>query len=546
MSYLMPFVVAMAVAMAWLPLLARLATRWRIVDEPGVRKVHATPIPRIGGLAMALGVFAAAAIAIDLQVQDRWFLVAAALLVAFGALDDRLNLDYRIKFAGQLVAVGIVVVLGDVHVRAITLEDRIMLPGWISLPLTVLFLVGITNAINLADGLDGLAGGTTFLCLCAVAVLSSFEDHNASTALCLAFAGAILGFLRYNTYPATVFMGDAGSQLLGFTVGVLSIRATQNLTSQVSAAIPILLLAIPILDTLSVMVQRIGEGRSPFSADKNHIHHKLLALGFGHHEAVMVIYTLQASLIVAAYLLRFESDITILAFVSAFFVTSITVLQMSARFGWRLRRASGAAAESAYSRIVTAIQKSQLVPQLAYQTIVFGIAGYAALIVVGTAAISSDVLALVIALFALSVGLMVILRAGPLSVVEKGALYVTATVLVYLDVMVLPADRPTSILTWIAVSIAAVATAVRLRLQNDRRFQITPLDLIVLFIALVVPSLSGTFKLPHGGALIIAKLLILFYAIEVLVSRAEGRAVWVRVAVVSILAALTIRPLISF
>jgi len=542
----MPFVVAMAVAMAWLPLLARLATRWRIVDEPGVRKVHATPIPRIGGLAMALGVFAAAAIAIDLQVQDRWFLVAAALLVAFGALDDRLNLDYRIKFAGQLVAVGIVVVLGDVHVRAITLEDRIMLPGWISLPLTVLFLVGITNAINLADGLDGLAGGTTFLCLCAVAVLTSVGGHNAGTALCLAFAGAILGFLRYNTYPATVFMGDAGSQLLGFTVGVLSIRATQNLTSQVSAAIPILLLAIPILDTLSVMVQRIGEGRSPFSADKNHIHHKLLALGFGHHEAVMVIYTLQASLIVAAYLLRFESDITILAFVSAFFVTSITVLQMSARFGWRLRRASGAAAESAYSRIVTAIQKSQLVPQLAYQTIVFGIAGYAALIVVGTAAISSDVLALVIALFALSVGLMVILRAGPLSVVEKGALYVTATVLVYLDVMVLPADRPTSILTWIAVSIAAVATAVRLRLQNDRRFQITPLDLIVLFIALVVPSLSGTFKLPHGGALIIAKLLILFYAIEVLVSRAEGRAVWVRVAVVSILAALTIRPLISF
>ena len=138
------------------------------------------------------------------------------------------------------------------------------------------------------------------LCLCAVALLSSVGDQGASTALLLAFAGAVLGFLRVNTYPASVFMGDAGSQLLGFTVGALSVRATQNPSSQVSAAIPILLLALPILDTLSVMVQRISEGRSPFSADRNHIHHKLLALGFGHHEAVMVIYAIQAALFVLA------------------------------------------------------------------------------------------------------------------------------------------------------------------------------------------------------------------------------------------------------
>ena len=103
-----------------------------------------------------------------------------------------------------------------------------LLPGWLSVPLTVLFLVGITNAINLADGLDGLAGGTTFLCLCAVALLSSVGDPGTSTALALAFAGAVLGFLRFNTYPASVFMGDAGSQLLGFTIGVLSVRATQG------------------------------------------------------------------------------------------------------------------------------------------------------------------------------------------------------------------------------------------------------------------------------------------------------------------------------
>ena len=541
----MPFILAMVVAMAWLPLLARLASKWGIVDHPGGRKVHSAPIPRIGGLAMALGVFVAALIAIDLQTQDRWFLVAAGVLVAFGALDDRFDLDYRVKFIGQLLAVGIVVLLGDVQVRAITLDDRVMLPGWISLPLTVVFLTGITNAVNLADGLDGLAGGTTFLCLCAVALLSSVGDQNASTALCLAFAGAVLGFLRFNTYPATVFMGDAGSQLLGFTIGVLSIRATQSLASQVSAAIPILLLAIPILDTLSVMVQRIGEGRSPFSPDKNHIHHKLLALGFGHHEAVMVIYLVQAALFVAAYFLRYESDLTILAFVTAFFVLSITVMQLAARSGWRLHGPSGTA-HSRLARFVAAIQQPKLLPRLSYLAIVFSLAGYAALIVLGTAVLSNDIRILIVALFALTISLFVIMRTGPLSLVEKAVLYVTATVLAYLDAVVLPADNFLSILTWIAVSIAAVATAVRLRLHNDRRFEVTPLDLIVLFMALVVPSLPGTFNLPHGGALTIAKLLVLFYAIEVLVSRSEGRAIWVRIAVVAVLAGLAVRPVMPF
>jgi UDP-GlcNAc:undecaprenyl-phosphate/decaprenyl-phosphate GlcNAc-1-phosphate transferase len=547
MQYAMPFIVAMIVAMAWLPLLVKVAAKWGIVDQPGGRKVHSAPIPRVGGLAMAIGVFVAALIAIDLQVQDRWFLGAAAVLVAFGALDDRFDLDYRVKLIGQVLAVLIVVIVGDVHIRAITLDDRVMLPDWVSVPLTIFFLVGITNAVNLADGLDGLAGGTTFLCLCAVALLlSSVGDQNAGTALCLAFAGAVLGFLRFNTYPASVFMGDAGSQLLGFTIGVLSIRATQSFASQFSAAIPILLLAIPILDTLSVMAQRIGEGRSPFSPDKNHIHHKLLALGFGHHEAVMVIYSMQATLFVAAYFLRYESDLTILAFVTTFFVLSITIMQLAVRSGWRLRDASGAAAATALSRMFTMIQQPKLLPWYSYLAIVFALTVYAGLIVLETAALSSDIHILILSLLGVTIGLLVILRAGPLSVVEKAALYVTATILVYLDAVVLPADRLVSILTWVAISIAAMATAVRLRLHNDRRFQVTPLDLIVLFMALIVPSLPGTFNLPHGGAMAIVKLVILFYAIEVLVSRSEGRAVWVRIAVASTLAGLAVRPLMSF
>jgi UDP-GlcNAc:undecaprenyl-phosphate/decaprenyl-phosphate GlcNAc-1-phosphate transferase len=546
MYNVLTFTLALVVTMAGLPLFVRLAGRWKIIDVPGGRKVHATPIPRVGGLAMACGVLVAALLTMDLQGQDRWFLVAAGVLVAFGAWDDRADLDYRIKLAGQLLAVSIVVISGGVRIHTITLDDSITLPGWISVSLSVCFLVGITNAINLADGLDGLAGGTTFLCLCAVALLSSIGDSGSSTTLALAFAGAVLGFLRFNTHPASVFMGDAGSQLLGFAIGVLSVRATQSGTSQISAAVPILLLALPILDTLSVMAQRISEGRSPFSADKNHIHHKLLALGFDHHEAVMVIYAVQGALFVIAYSLRFESDMLILAVFSAFFFVSVVLFQVAVRTGWRLRDRGPVTGAVQATTIADAMQQPQLLQRLTKAAIAASLAAYAALIVADTSALTGDLRILIVALLAAIVGYLVIMRAAPLGVIEKSVLFVTATVLVYLDVAVLHPDQLMSTLRWIAVSVAAVATAIRLRLQNDRRFQLTPLDLIVVFMALVVPSLPGTLRLPHGGALAIAKLVILLYAIELLISRSEDRALWVRIATASVLAGLTVRSLLIF
>jgi hypothetical protein len=152
---------------------------------------------------------------------------------------------------------------------------------------------------------------------------------------------------------------------------------------------------------------------------------------------------------------------------------------------------------------------------------------------------------LIVALLAVVIGCSAVLRGAPLNLIEKGALYVTATALVYLDAVVLPPNRLLSALGWAAIAVAAVATAVRLRLYNDRRFLLTPLDLIVLFMALVVPSLLDTLHLPHGGALAIAKLVILFYALEMLVTSSERRAVWVRIAAASVLAGLVVRPLVA-
>jgi UDP-GlcNAc:undecaprenyl-phosphate GlcNAc-1-phosphate transferase len=322
---------------------------------------------------------------------------------------------------------------------------------------------------------------------------------------------------------------------------VLSVRATQNPASPVSAALPVLLLALPILDTTSVMAQRISEGRSPFSADKNHIHHKLLALGFNHHEAVTVIYVIQAALFVTAYFLRYESDLLILGVVTAFFVTSITVLQAAARSGCKVRAYGRGAEDAPMSRFVIAIRRAKLLPRLTYLAIAIALTAYASLIVVDTASVSRDIRALLFALLTVVVVILGIRRAAPLSFVDKAAMYVTATALVYLDALVIPSSPAQSVLSCVAVLVAAVATAIRVRLFSDRRFELTPLDLLVLFMALVVPSLPGTLSLPHGGALAIAKLVVVFYALEMLVSRSEDKAIWVRIAVASVLVGLIIR-----
>ncbi len=542
MQFLLPFVVAMVVAMASLPMFVRLANRLLLVDQPGGRKVHTLPIPRIGGLAMACGVVVAAMLTLKLQDQDRWFLAGAGTLTVFGALDDRFDLDYRIKLLGQIIAVAFVVLPGGIQIHAIALDDRIVLPTWISIPLSFVFLVGVTNAINLADGLDGLAGGTTFLCLCAIALLSRLGDSVATTGLALTFAGAILGFLRFNTYPASVFMGDAGSQLLGFATGVLSVHVTQNSTTQLSAALPILLLALPILDTASVMMQRIAEGRSPFSADKNHIHHKLLALGFVQHEAVMLIYVIQASLFVIAYFMRYESDLRILTVVVAFFAIFIAVMQLASRTGWRIRRRTLSSNDAAPPPSISIDLRASRLPQISYAVLALALSLYAVLIVIDTgASMTRDIRLLMSVLLAMVVAALVIMRTAPLTQVERGAIYVTVTVLVYLDAVVLRSTPLISILSWTAVAMVAIATAIRLRLFNDRRFEPTPLDIIVLFMALVVPNLPGTLGLPHGGALAIAKLVVVYYAVAMITSRQESGALWMRIVVAAVLAGLVMR-----
>ena len=249
MDLLLAFILAMVLTMVLIPPLMRRAGAMHVLDAPADRKVHTRPIPRVGGIAMAVGVSVPLLLWLDIDRLTAAYLAAALIVLLFGIWDDRVTLSPGIKFLGQLIAVHIVVLLGGVEIHSLTFASRVELPQMIAAPLTALFLLAVTNAINLSDSLDGLAGGTTFLCCLAIALLSFGTDLAFVSTIAVVVMGALLGFLRYNSYPAQVFMGDGGSQFLGFTVGVLAVLLTQNDALPFSAALPLLLLGLPILDS---------------------------------------------------------------------------------------------------------------------------------------------------------------------------------------------------------------------------------------------------------------------------------------------------------
>jgi len=311
MLFFSAFLVALVVTMALIPPLMSVADRLSVIDTPNERKVHTGAIPRIGGMAMVVGACVPILLWLPHTGTVMAFLTALLVLLVFGAWDDSRELDYRLKFLGQFLAVSVIVFWGKVNIAVFPFAGMDPVPAYLSIPFTVIFLVGVTNAVNLSDGLDGLAAGVTLLSLGAIALLAKLAGGDVIILMSFVVVGTIFGFLRYNTYPARIFMGDTGSQFLGFTVGVLSVMLTQQVNTALNPLLPLFLVGLPIIDTLFVMTLRIREGRSPFVADKTHMHHRLLDLGMAHYEAVSVIYVSQLAFLVTAFLLRYQSDIAV-------------------------------------------------------------------------------------------------------------------------------------------------------------------------------------------------------------------------------------------
>jgi len=358
MSSLFQLTLAVAVSMLVIPLVRRLAPRLGLVDLPDPRKVHTAPIPRVGGWGITLGALLPLLLVFKLDPLLQSFLIGCLTLFVFGIWDDARTIGHWAKFTGQLAAAATVVYYGDLWVAHVPFLDG-SLPAALGKPFTMFALIGVINAINHADGLDGLAGGEAILSLTALAILGYMCDSQLIVGIALATIGGVLGFLRYNSHPAYVFMGDSGSQVLGFTLGFLVVYLTQRANTAVSAALPLLILGLPLADILSVLYQRIRGGLNWFKATRNHVHHRLLQVGFDHYETVVIIYSIQVAFVASAVLARYESDASVTLLYAAGVTALFCSLRVAERRGWRMPRAHDA--ESRLTRAIAALHESRLV-----------------------------------------------------------------------------------------------------------------------------------------------------------------------------------------
>ena len=281
MDSLILFVAAMVVSMTIVPIMMHIAPRIGMVDLPDPRKVHVIPIPRVGGVGIVIGALIPIIFWLPFEPLIISYIFGCFVLLVFGVWDDSCELGHYVKFFGQFLAVLPVVYYADLYVSILPLVGEI--PESVGKIFTVIAIVGMVNAINHSDGLDGLAGGMSMLSLACIGYFMYLADDMSMFLLVVSVMGGVFGFLRFNSHPAKVFMGDGGSQFLGFTLGYLAIVLTQVSNPALSPALPLLFLGLPIVDILAVFYLRISGGMNWFKATRNHIHHRLLDLGLTHY-----------------------------------------------------------------------------------------------------------------------------------------------------------------------------------------------------------------------------------------------------------------------
>lgn len=300
--YIWTFAVALIVALIATPAVILLARKTGAMDAPNARKVHKTPIPRIGGLAIYLGFMAAIIfVAIKYGLDDEMIketvglTLSGSLIVALGLVDDYKNLPAKIKLLGQIGAAAVLVLLFDVRIDFVTdpFGDYIYLE-WFALPATMFWLVGLTNTVNLIDGLDGLAAGVASIASFTILLIALEQNFILVAVMTAALAGAALGFLKYNFNPAEIFMGDSGSMFLGFMLAGISVTGAVKSVATIALIVPIFALGLPILDTTFAIVRRLRGGVPIFKPDKGHLHHRLLSVGFTQRQAVLLMYVISA------------------------------------------------------------------------------------------------------------------------------------------------------------------------------------------------------------------------------------------------------------
>lgn len=518
MNFLLVLIIATAISWVVIPFMWRLAPKIGMMDKPDARKVHASPVPRVGGWGIVIGALVPIAMALPWDPLLLSYLFGSLVLFVFGSWDDCHESGHYTKFLGQLLAVFPVVTYGGLYIQTFPFLGTETLPPELGIPLTVFAMVGVINAINHSDGLDGLAGGESLLTLIALAFLTFTYGGVEALVIAGAVIGGILGFLRYNTHPARVFMGDSGSQFLGFTVAFLAIYLTQRVNTALSPALPALLLGLPVIDILAVLYLRARGGMNLFRATKNHIHHRLLALGFDHYESVIVIYSIQAFFIISAIFMRFEWDYLIVVEYAAATIIVFSLLTLGERIGWRFHEAGEG---SRLTRAIAAIKANSFFRNAPAAMVSVVVPGYVLAGSMMVEQVPRDFAFISVALFTI---LFMDLLLGKKLLSMRSTVYAAAVFVVYLTMT--NSATPSSLLKtaeFAFFSVLALAIGLAVRYARDNGFRTTPTDYLIIFVVLAIGAFSD--RLFQGELLtaVLVKGVIILYGSELLISRMEYR-----------------------
>ena len=302
------FLAAGVIAFVTTPLVKSFAHKIGAIDVPkDNRRMHKKPIPRLGGLAIFLGFFCSVLVFCNIDAEMRGILIGAVIIVVLGVIDDVMALSAKLKFVVQIGAALVPVLCGvriDIFSNFNFFSDQPFINlGFLSIPVTVIWIVAITNAVNLIDGLDGLACGVSSIACFSLLIIAIAVGEPVTATIIAALAGSCIGFLPYNLNPAKIFMGDTGATFLGFILATISVQGLFKFYTVVSFAVPFLILGLPIFDTVLAIVRRVASGKSPMQADRGHFHHKLIDMGFSQKQTVAILYALSAILGMTAVVL---------------------------------------------------------------------------------------------------------------------------------------------------------------------------------------------------------------------------------------------------
>lgn len=323
-AYGFPFLLAMFVSFVLTPYIKKLAFKIGAIDKPDSRRVHTRIMPRLGGLAIYIGFVLAAIASLELTKDIIGILLGGTIIVTVGVLDDKYQLSAKVKLLGQVLAACILVAFG-IQIEWINNPfGGYFYLEYFSIPITIFWVVSFTNVVNLIDGLDGLAAGVGAIASLTVGLVAWQFGYYHIAVLSAALCGAIIGFLRYNFNPASIFMGDTGSMFIGYTMAAISVYGAVKTAATVALFVPAIALGLPIMDTAFAILRRYSNGRPIFSPDKGHLHHRLLERGFNQKEAVLLMYGITAALCIGAVLWA-EFDGFYAALIIAAIITAVAI-----------------------------------------------------------------------------------------------------------------------------------------------------------------------------------------------------------------------------